>query len=111
MYSPRESQHNALKQVLKYMRGTVGYGLVFKQGGPQSLIRYSDSSHNMDQYDGKSTTWHLFCYDKTPITWCSQKQEIVAWSSCEAEFMAATEAAKQAIWLQELMSEITRRSA
>lgn len=41
------------------------------------------------------------------ITWFSAKQEIVALSSCEAEFMAGTKAAKQAIWLQELLSEIT----
>lgn len=49
----------------------------------------------------------FFCYYTTPITWCSQKQEKMALSSCEAEFMAATEAVKQAIWLQELLSEIT----
>lgn len=48
---------------------------------------------------------HIFYFGKSPITWCSTKQEIVALSSCEAEFMAATEAAKQAIWLQELLSE------
>ena len=49
---------------------------------------------------------HVFYLNDSPITWCSQKQEIVALSSCEAEFMAATEAAKQAIWLQELLGEI-----
>ena len=70
------------------------------------MVGYSDSSHNVDDDDGKSTTGHIFYLDKSPITWCSQKQEIVALSSCEAESMAATEAAKQAIWLQELLSEV-----
>jgi len=41
------------------------------------------------------------------ITWCSQKQKTVALSSCEAEFMAATVAAMQALWLRSLLSEIT----
>ena len=41
------------------------------------------------------------------ISWTSQKQKIVALSSCEAEFMAATAAACQAIWLRNLISEIT----
>ena len=109
MHSPCESHGNALKQVLMYVRGTIRYGLVFKHGGPQRLIGYSDISHNTDQDDGRSTTGHLYCYDKTPITWCSQKQETMALSSCEAEFMAATEAAKQAIWFLELLSEITGR--
>ena len=68
---------------------------------------YSDSSHNVDEDDGRSTTGHVFYYADCPVTWSSYKQETVALSSCEAEFMAATEAAKQAIWLQELLGEIT----
>lgn len=69
------------------------------------LVGYSDSSHNVDIDDGKSTCCHIFYLGRSPITWCSTKQELVALSSCEAEFIAATEAAKQAIWLQELLSE------
>lgn len=60
----------------------------------------------MDPDDGKSTTGHVFCVNQCPVSWCSQKQDIVALSSCEAEFMAATEAAKQGIWLQDLLSEV-----
>ena len=74
------------------------------------LVGFSDSSHNIDEDDGRSTTGHVFYLNKCPITWCSQKQETVALSSYEAEFMTATEAAKQAIWLQELMEEITEKS-
>ena len=43
------------------------------------------------------------------ITWNSHKQDTVALSSCEVEFMAGTEAAKQAIWLQDLLSEVTKK--
>ena len=67
---------------------------------------FSDTSHNVDDDDGKSTTGYIFYLGDSPVTWCSQKQEIVALSSRETEFMAATEAAKQAIWLQELLSEV-----
>ena len=109
MHSPRESHGKALKQVLRYLKGTCGYGLMFKHRGSQELVGYSDSSHNTDPDDGRSMTGHLFCLGDTPVTWCSQKQDVVALSSCEAEFMVATEAAKQAIWLQDLMSEITGR--
>ena len=107
MQSPREQHANALKQVLRYLKGTLGNGLVFKKRGTQKLVGFSDSSHNTDPDDGKSTTGHMFFFGGTPITWCSQKQQTVALSSCEAEFMAATEAAKQAIWLQDLLSEVT----
>ena len=88
------------------MQGTLSYGLIFEAKPQEGLIGYSDSSYNIDPDDGKSTTGHIFYFGGNPITWCSQKQEIVALSSCEAEFMAATETAKQAIWLQDLIGEI-----
>ncbi|GJX22789.1 zinc finger, CCHC-type containing protein [Tanacetum coccineum] len=49
----------------------------------------------------------FFYLGTSPITWCSQKQTTVALSSCEAEFMAAIAAACQAIWLRELLAEVT----
>ena len=106
MQEPKESHAAALKQVIRYLRGTCTLGIRFQRGKGMKLEGYSDSSHNVDIDDGKSTTGHVFYLGDSPITWCSTKQEIVALSSCEAEFMAATEAAKQAIWLQELMSEV-----
>ena len=106
MHAPKESHKAALKQVLRYLQGTLSYGLEFESKLQEGLIGYSDSSYNADPDDGKSTTGHIFYLGGNPITWCSQKQEIVALSSCEAEFMAATETAKQAIWLQDLLEEI-----
>ncbi|KAG7559072.1 Reverse transcriptase RNA-dependent DNA polymerase [Arabidopsis thaliana x Arabidopsis arenosa] len=109
MQEPKESHGTALKQVLRYLKGTLSHGLVFERSNGAGLVGYSDSSHNVDEDDGKSTTGHVFYFNGCPITWCSQKQETVALSSCEAEFMAATEAAKQAIWLQELFAEVIGR--
>lgn len=86
-----------MKQVLRYLRGPCSLGLRFSRGKDLKLEGYSDGSHNVDIDDGKSTTGHVFYYGDSPVTWCSTKQEIVALSSCEAEFLAATEAAKQAI--------------
>lgn len=106
MQELKESHGVALKQVLRYLRGTLSLGLHFKKGLQAGLVGYSDSSHNVDLDDGKSTTGHVFYLNECPITWCSQKQQVVALSSCEAEFMAATEAAKQAIWLQDLFTEV-----
>ena len=109
MHDPKTSHWTALKQVLRYVKGTLAYGLNFLRSSKEgwTLTGYSDSSHNVEVYDGRSTTCHMFYLNECPITWCSQKQETVALFSCEAEFMAATEAAKQAIWLQELLAEVT----
>nr|GEY78732.1 hypothetical protein [Tanacetum cinerariifolium]GEZ83138.1 hypothetical protein [Tanacetum cinerariifolium] len=60
-------------------------------------VGYTDSSNNVDIDDGRSTTAHVLYLGTSHITWCSQKQTIVALSSCEVEFMVATAAACQAI--------------
>ena len=106
MHNPKESHKAALKQVLRYLQGTLSYGLKFEAKPKEGLVGYSDSSYNVDPDDSKSTAGHIFYLGGNPITWCSQKQEIVALSSCEAEFMATTETTKQAIWLQDLLNEI-----
>ena len=106
MHAPKESHRAALKQVLRYLQGTMGYGLEFKSRSEKGLIGYSDNRYNVDPDDSKSTTGHVFYLGGNPITWSSQKQEIVALSSCEAEYMAGTETAKQGVWLQELLEEI-----
>ena len=61
MHSPRTSHGNTLKRVLRYLKGTIGYGLSYKKGGTKRLVGFSDSSHNTDPDDGRSTTGHLFC--------------------------------------------------
>ena len=111
MHAPKESHRAALKQVLRYLQGTMGYGLEFKSRSEKGLIGYSDNRYNVDPDDSKSTTGHVFYLGGNPITWSSQKQEIVALSSCEAEYMAGTETAKQGVWLQELLEEIYGRTS
>ncbi|GJV57642.1 uncharacterized mitochondrial protein-like protein [Tanacetum coccineum] len=107
MQSPRESHARAIKQILRYLKGTTSFGIKYNRSNDMKLVGYSDSSHNVDIDDGRSTTGHVFYLGTSPITWCSQKQTTVALSSCEAEFMAATAAACQAIWLRELLAEVT----
>lgn len=112
MHSPRESHGVALKQCLRYLQGSSSYGMMFERTSPKvpKLIGYSDSSYNVDPDDRRSMTGHIFYLGRSPITWTSQKQDTIAFSSCEAEFMAGAEAARQAIWLCDLLSEITGRA-
>ena len=90
-------------------KGHYRVWLFFKRDGTTKITGYSDNSHNIDVDDGRITTGFMFYLGTSPITWTSCKQPTVALSSCEAEFMAATEAAKQAIWLKELMAEIMNK--
>ncbi|KAL1219424.1 Retrovirus-related Pol polyprotein from transposon RE1 [Cardamine amara subsp. amara] len=78
MQEPKESHGTALKQVLRYLQGTLSHGHVFKGSNGAGLVGYSDSSHNVDEDDGKSIIGHVFYFNECPITWCSKKQETIA---------------------------------
>nr|GFD06433.1 zinc finger, CCHC-type [Tanacetum cinerariifolium] len=67
----------------------------------------NDSSYRINTDQEKGTTGIVFYFEESPITWCTQKQPTVVLSSCESEFMAATAAACQALWLKRPLSELT----
>nr|GFC92181.1 ribonuclease H-like domain, reverse transcriptase, RNA-dependent DNA polymerase [Tanacetum cinerariifolium] len=97
----------AVKQVIRYIKGTKEHGIIYKKEGGCKITGYSDSSYGINTDQGKRTTGIVFYFGESPITWCTQKQPTVALSSCESEFMAATAAACQALWLKRLLSELT----
>ncbi|GJU69774.1 zinc finger, CCHC-type containing protein [Tanacetum coccineum] len=107
MQDPKEHHLKAVKQVIRYIKGTKEHGIIYKKEGGCKITGYSDSSYGINTDQGKGTTGIVFYFGESPITWCTQKQPTVALSSCESEFMAATGAACQALWLKRLLSELT----
>lgn len=75
MHEPRESHNVLLKQVLLYLRGTLSYGLSYERADGMKLIGYSDSSHNANADNGRSTTGHIFYLEKCHITWFHKKKK------------------------------------
>lgn len=107
MERPIELHLGAVKRICRYVKGTLDYGLIYAKGhGNYILSGFSDSDLAGSTDDRKSTGGMAFYLDENLITWVSQKQRCVALSSCEAEFMAATAAACQAIWLQRVLSHV-----
>ena len=72
----------------------------------RALVGYSDSDLAGDVDDRKSTTGIVFFLGSSVVTWASQKQKVVALSSCEAEYVAAATASCQAVWLSRLVAEL-----
>nr|GEY81100.1 ribonuclease H-like domain, reverse transcriptase, RNA-dependent DNA polymerase [Tanacetum cinerariifolium] len=107
MQDPKDHHLKAIKQVIRYIKGTKEYGIIYKKEGGCKITGYNDSSYGINTDQGKETTGIVFYFGESPITWCTQKQPTVALSSCESEFMAATGATCQALWLKRLLSEIT----
>nr|GEY11545.1 zinc finger, CCHC-type [Tanacetum cinerariifolium] len=83
------------------------YGITNKHNGGNKIHGFSESSYGVNAQEGKGTTGIIFYYGESPISWSTQKQATVALSSCESEFIAATAAATQALWLKRLLSKLT----
>ena len=99
----------AVKQILRYIKGTLDFGCIYEKGSNEGLHGYSDSDMAGDVDDRKSTSGMVFYFGNNLISWCSQKQRVVALSSCEAEYIAASIAACQAVWLGRLLADLTKK--
>ncbi|XP_019414108.1 PREDICTED: uncharacterized protein LOC109325939 [Lupinus angustifolius] len=109
MENPKQSHLLVMKRVLRYLKGTIGYGILYPTNldcSKSTLTEFSDADWCGDKSDRKSTTWYLFHLDNAPMSWCSKKQDVVALSSCEVEYIAASMRACQAVWLDTLMDEL-----
>jgi hypothetical protein len=96
----------AVKRIIRYIAGTLDHGLHYPRcPWAADFIRYSDSDHAGDIDTSKSTSEILFFLGKCLVSWQSVKQQVVAMSSCEAEYIAAS----TALWLARLLGDLLGR--
>ncbi|KAJ9552762.1 hypothetical protein OSB04_016807 [Centaurea solstitialis] len=105
--NPGEPHWVAVKNILKYLRRTKEMFLVF--GGAEneiSVTGYSDASFQTDRDDFRSQSGYVFTLNGGAISWKSSKQDTIADSTTEAEYIAASDAAKEAVWLRNFLSDL-----
>ena len=107
---PIQAHQSAVTRFFRYLRKTINYVLVFR-GELAQLTGYSDSDWAGDYDTRKSTSGYVFSIGSAVISWSSKLQPTVALSSCEAEYIGQTNAAKEALWLRRLLDEIQPESA
>jgi hypothetical protein len=104
MANPGERHWIALKRVLRYLQGTRDYCLVL--GGSQvELSAWCDADWANDKDTRRSMTGYIFKLGDGVISWQSKRQATVALSSTEAEYMSVSHAAREAAFLNQLLSE------
>ena len=120
--SPRECDWKALVHLLRYLRGTWDYGLYFNRpSDPIAVftnmfnnqlvmdeypVGYADASY-AEEHDRKSRSAFVFMFCGAAILWYSKKQPVVALSSTEAEYYALGSAVQEALWLRNLLAELS----
>ena len=97
-----------VKRVFKYIAGTLQVGLTYYRKGPKLLSCFTDADFGGCQVTGRSTTGIIVTYGGCAISWQSQRQATVSTSTTEAEIIAASEGAKEIIWMKRLFKEIIK---
>lgn len=95
----------AAKRVLRYLQGTRNLGLIYRKTG-KPILGFVDADWANCPEDRKSYTGFVFILAGCPVSWESRKQRTVTLSSTEAEYMALSEASKEAIYLKRLVSNL-----
>ncbi|GJR85599.1 retrotransposon protein, putative, ty1-copia subclass [Tanacetum coccineum] len=102
----RKLHWTAVKNILKYLRNTKDMFLVYG-GNPCTKLRvecYCDAGFETDRDDTKSQTGYVFILNGGAVDWKSSKQSTIAMSATESKYIAALEAAMEAVWIRKFIS-------
>jgi hypothetical protein len=102
MHNPDHPHWNAQKHIFRYLVGTQDYGIKFGPNEPLGPLGYTDSYYEGCLDTRKSTSGYFFRFGHGGISWRSKLQDCTAIRTTEAEYVAASDAAKEAVWLGRL---------
>ena len=100
-----------VKRVLRYLKGTLKYGLKFytAHGEEPELFCHSDGDWAGDVDPRRSTSAYVFQIGSSIVSWSSKKQATVAKTSTEAEYVALSSGTQEAVWLRRVMEDLGRQ--
>nr|DAD19456.1 TPA_asm: hypothetical protein HUJ06_020919 [Nelumbo nucifera] len=111
MERPTELHQQAVKRVLRYLKGTTELGIFYKRGGEEKLVAYSDSDYAGDVEDRKSTSGYVFLLSSGAVAWSSKKQPVVTLSTTKAEFIAVASCACQSVWMRRILEKLGHKQS
>ncbi|GJR53654.1 transposable element [Tanacetum coccineum] len=106
MDCPGKSHWEAVQWILRYLRGTTDFSLMYDSGGKTYVTEYVDSDYDGDLDRRRSLTGYVFTLGGCAISWKATLQSTIALSTTEAEYMAMAEGIKEAIWLKGLVGDL-----
>lgn len=106
MQNPKKPHLEAVQRILRYIKGTLGYGVMYKKGDECKLVGYCNADYAGDHDTRRSTTRYVFMLGSGAISWCSKRQPTVYLSTSEAEYRAAAMVAQESTWLTQLLKDL-----
>lgn len=105
MSNPCHVHWEAVKWLLRYIKGSTDLKLMFTRSNNMKVQGYCDSDFAADLDRRRSISGYVFTIGGNVVSWKSSLQQVVALSTTEAEYIALTEAVKEAIWLRGLLKD------
>lgn len=105
MHNPFVHHLGAAKRILHYIAGTSEYGILYSRVQNFRLHDFTDGDYVGSLDDRKSTSGQVFFLGSRAVSWSSKKQDTMDLSSLEAEYIAATSPACQAIWFRKIFDD------
>ncbi|KAG8488310.1 hypothetical protein CXB51_016328 [Gossypium anomalum] len=96
MHKPLDTHYKAIKRILRYLQGTLDFGLHFTPASKLLIEGYSDASWASDIDDRRGN----------PVSWSSRKQSVVSHSTAEAEYKSLAQVTTEMVWIRPLLSEL-----
>lgn len=105
---PTDVAWNALKKILRYLKGTIKLKINYKKGNldDSDLSIYVDADWGSNSKDRKSVSGYIIMFCNCPILWCVNKQKTIALSTTEAEIIALCKGIQDILWIKGIISEI-----
>ncbi|KAK6125754.1 hypothetical protein DH2020_040503 [Rehmannia glutinosa] len=104
-FAPKESHMTAAKRILRYLKGCQEVGLWYPKEGGFKLIGYSDSDYTGCRVDMKSTSGTCQMLGNRLVSWFSKKQNSIATSTAEAEYITAGSCCSQVLWMRQQLRD------
>jgi hypothetical protein len=106
MENPKESHWKEGKRILRYVNGTINFGIKYSTSEYFRFIGYThnDCGGNID--DRKSTSQYTFHFGTGMVSWASRKQPIMTLSLVEVEYVATTSTTCQVVWMRRMLKDL-----
>jgi hypothetical protein len=107
MHAPWDPHWAAVKRILRYIRGTMDFGLSLHASTATDIVAYSDADWAGCLDTRRSTSGYCVYFGPSLISWSSKRQPTVSRSSAEAEYWAVANAVAEVSWLRQLLVELS----
>jgi hypothetical protein len=103
--NPKKGHLHIVKRILRYLKHTPSIGLLYPKGATFDLIGYSDSDYASCKFDRKSISGGCHLLGRSLVSWTSKKQNSVALSNVEAEYIAAGACCTQILYMKQTLQD------